>query len=118
MTVTTDLFRNESDPHAYQPGEDIFKQGSPGDAMYAVIEGSVNILRDGVVVDTIGPGGIFGEMALIDDHPRSATATVNSACKVARIDEKRFNFLVRQTPFFALHVMRVLTERLRKQTEA
>ena len=52
-------------------------------------------------------------MALIDTKPRSATATAVSACKLAPIDERRFLFLVQQTPFFALHVMRVMASRLR-----
>ena len=57
-----------------------------------------------------------GELALIDRRPRSATAVAVTACVLAPIDEKQFQFMVQQTPFFALQVMRVLTERLRRQT--
>jgi CRP-like cAMP-binding protein len=56
---------------------------------------------------------IFGEMALIDDAPRSATAVAKTDVELVPISEKQFLFLVSQTPFFALKVMRVLARRLR-----
>ncbi|HEU5100134.1 MAG TPA: Crp/Fnr family transcriptional regulator [Roseiflexaceae bacterium] len=62
-----------------------------------------------------GPGGIVGEMALIDDRPRSATAVAATDCRLVPIDERRFTFLVQQTPMFALAVMRVMAERLRRR---
>jgi len=54
------------------------------------------------------------EMALIDQAPRTATAVAKSPCKLAVITEKRFAFLVQTTPYFALHVMKVMAERLRR----
>ena len=56
----------------------------------------------------------MGEMALIDHGPRSATVTASTDCTLAEIDEKRFLFLVQQTPMFALSVMRLLSQRLRR----
>jgi CRP-like cAMP-binding protein len=82
--------------------------------MYAVSEGEVDILVHGKVVETVGPGGILGEMALIDTKPRSATAIAQTDCKLVPISEKRFTFLIQQTPHFALQVMRVMAERLRR----
>lgn len=114
----TNLFINETDPKHFSAGERIFSAGEPGSFMYGVIEGEVEIHKNGVVVDTVGPGGIFGEMALIDHTSRSATAVAKTDCKAAQIGEKRFYFLVQQTPNFALHLMRVLTERIRKKTQA
>ena len=64
----------------------------------------------------IGPGGIFGELALIDASPRSATATATSDCDLVALDERAFLFHVSQTPFFALSVLRVLADRLRRAT--
>ena len=58
-----------------------------------------------------GPGGIFGEMALIDGSPRSATARAKTDCVVAPINEKIFLFLVHETPYFAIAVMRTLADR-------
>jgi CRP/FNR family transcriptional regulator, cyclic AMP receptor protein len=57
---------------------------------------------------------IFGEMALIDDEPRSATAIAATDVELVPVSEKQFLFLVSQTPYFALKVMRVLAQRLRK----
>jgi len=81
--------------------------------MYVIRTGEVEIERDGKVVEKLVPGGIFGEMALIDGAPRAATATAKTACEVAPITEKTFLFLVHETPFFAISVMRTLAERLR-----
>jgi CRP-like cAMP-binding protein len=82
--------------------------------MYVVRTGEVEIERDGKVVDSVSPGGIFGEMALIDGAPRAATARAKTACEVAPITEKTFLFLVHETPYFALAVMRTLADRLRR----
>jgi CRP-like cAMP-binding protein len=82
--------------------------------MYVILEGEVELRIGGRVVETLGPGEPFGEMALIDHAPRIATATAKSDCRLVAVPEKRFLFLVQQTPYFALHVMRVMAERLRK----
>lgn len=82
--------------------------------MYVVRTGEVEIERDGKVVDSVSPGGIFGEMALIDGAPRAATARAKTACEAAPITEKTFLFLVHETPYFALAVMRTLADRLRR----
>jgi CRP/FNR family cyclic AMP-dependent transcriptional regulator len=113
-TTTIDLFRNTDDFKVYQPGEVIFREGEPGDCMYAVVEGEVAITARGSHVDTIGPGGIFGEMALIDAEPRSATAAVSTTAKVAPINQKRFMFLVQNTPYFSIQVLRIMSERMRR----
>jgi CRP/FNR family transcriptional regulator, cyclic AMP receptor protein len=59
-------------------------------------------------------GALLGEMALIDDNPRTANAVVKRASKLAQIDRRRFHFLVQQTPHFATHVMKTLADRLRR----
>jgi len=101
-------------PAIYAAGDTIFEVGQPGDLMYLVRSGEVDILIDGKVVDTIGPDSIFGEMALIDSAPRSATAVAKTDCTLLPINEKRFLFMVDETPFFALQVMRIMSTRLRK----
>jgi CRP-like cAMP-binding protein len=118
VSATTNLFLNETDPKHFAAGQKIFGEGDAGDYMYGVIEGQVEIHKGGQVVDTIGPGGIFGEMALIDHTGRSATAVAKTDCKAAQISEKRFYFLVQQTPNFALHLLRVLSERIRQKNLA
>jgi CRP-like cAMP-binding protein len=89
-------------------------EGAPGDVMYVVLEGEVELLVRSQVLEVAGPGDLVGEMALIDAKPRSATARAKSDCRLAPVDERRFLFLVHEHPFFALHVMRVLTDRLRR----
>ena len=113
MTATISLFRNATDCQSFSAGQVIFQEGQPGDVMYAVTEGEVDILVHNKVISTVGPDGILGEMALIDTEPRSATAIARTDCKLVPISAKRFTFLVQQTPHFALQVMRVMAERLR-----
>ena len=113
--TTIDMFRHSTDCVSFTAGQVIFRKDDPGLVMYAVTEGEVEIISTGKVILSIGPGGIFGEMALIDEAPRSATAVAKTPCKLVPIDKKRFTFLVQQTPFFALSVMRIMSERLRKQ---
>jgi len=114
MTATISLFRNATDCEAFSASQVIFQEGQPGNIMYAVTEGEVDILVHNKVLETVGPGGLLGEMALIDTKPRSATAIARTDCKLVPISEKRFAFLVQQTPHFALQVMRVMAERLRR----
>jgi CRP/FNR family transcriptional regulator, cyclic AMP receptor protein len=113
QSATIDLFRNATEFIVVAPGEVIFQKGEPGDQMYAVVEGEVDIATPGDHHFTIGPGGIFGEMALIDASPRSATARAKSACKVVPVNQKQFMYMVQNTPFFAIQVLRVMAERMR-----
>ncbi len=114
MTATVSLFRNATDCESFSAGQLIFQEGQSGDVMYAVTEGEVDIRIHDKVIETVGPGGILGEMALIDTKPRSATAIARTDCKLVPINEKRFAFLVQQTPHFAVQVMRVMADRLRR----
>lgn len=109
-----ELFRHAGNTRRYAPGEVIFAAGDPGDCMYAVVEGEVEIRIGERTVERSGPGDVIGELALIDRSPRSATAVAATECTLAPVDEKRFQFMVQETPFFALQVMRILAERLRR----
>lgn len=109
-----ELFKRESDVRTFQAGDTIFAEGDAGDSMFGVLEGEVAIQKSGHVLETVGIGGLFGEMSLIDESPRSATAVAVTQCKVAALGRKRFTFLVQQTPYFALEIMHVLAVRLRR----
>ena len=85
--------------------------------MYVVKEGEVEVIVNKTVVDTIGPGGVIGEMALIEAKPRSATVVTKTVCQLLPIDEPRFLSLVQQRPQFSLEIMRMLADRLRKMDE-
>jgi len=116
MTAVT-LFQHSKDFETYAAGEVIFETNQPGEKMYVVQEGEVDLLIHGKLVETLHEGGIMGEMALIEHAARVGTAVARTDCKVVPIDEKRFTFMVQQTPFFAIQVMRILAERLRKADE-
>lgn len=108
------LFEQYSTVKEMDAGETVFEQGDGAEAMYVVLEGAVDLAVDGEVLDTAEPGQIFGEMALVDDEGRSATATAKERTLLAVVNERRFRFLVQEHPFFALHVMRVLASRVRR----
>jgi CRP/FNR family cyclic AMP-dependent transcriptional regulator len=109
-----ELFRHETNLKALPSCETLFKEGDRGDLMYVLISGTADIIVHNQVVETIEPGAIVGEMAMIDEGGRSATVIAKSDCQLLPIDKKRFNFLIQQTPNFAVHVMRVIATRLRK----
>jgi CRP/FNR family cyclic AMP-dependent transcriptional regulator len=112
-----EIFSREPDVRSFSSGTHIFREGDPGDCMFVIVEGAVEIHSHGTVVDRLRAGEIFGEMALIDSRPRSAAAIAATDCKLAAISEKRFLRLIEQTPKFALQIMRVMTERLRRRSE-
>ena len=112
------IFKHASDAQQLEPGDGLFKEGDPGDCMFAVVEGEVELSRNGSVVEVVGSGGILGELALVDPAPRSADATARTAARVVRVDQRQFTFLVHEHPTFALQVMAVMADRLRKMNEA
>ena len=108
------LFRDQPDVIAVAAGDYIFRSGESSKLMYLVIEGDVDLMLGDTVVETAGEGAFIGEMALIDDGPRSASARARGECRVFPIDETRFQLLVKETPFFALQMMKTLARRLRQ----
>lgn len=99
---------------SFAQDEIIFREGEPGDRLYIVAEGQADIVADGQVLETVEAGGILGELALIDDKPRSARAVARTDCVLTPITRQHFLTLVQRTPLFALQVMRVMAERLRR----
>jgi CRP/FNR family cyclic AMP-dependent transcriptional regulator len=109
------IFRNAQTVREVAAGDVIFEEGSGGEEMFGVIEGEVELrLPDGHTFK-IAQDDTFGEMAVIDSSPRSATAVALADTKLAVIDKSTFLFLVHETPLFALQVMKTLTERLRSR---
>jgi len=113
-----DLFRQDTDTVQLVPGDFLFHEGDKRDKMYVLLEGEMDIRLGDYVVETAKEGALIGEMALIDDSPRAANAVAKSACRLASIDQRRFDFLVQQHPHFARHVMRELANRLRHMNAA
>jgi len=112
------LFRNSTNFRAYKAGEVIFREGDVGAEMFVVRNGSVDIRLGEKTVATLAQDEIFGEMALVDKQPRSATAVAATDCELVPIDMKHFLFLVTQTPNFSVQVMQILTYRLREMDAA
>jgi CRP-like cAMP-binding protein len=109
------IFEKETTVATYAAGSVIFKEGETRKSMYVVKTGEVDLLVCGELVETVAEDGFFGEMALIDQEPRSATAVAKTDCSLIAINEKQFLFMVQETPFFAIMVMRTLAGRLRKR---
>ena len=97
----------------YAEGDTIIRKGAVAREMFLLKRGRVDIVIHDRTVEEIGPGGIFGEMALIDHAPRAAEVVARADCDVIPIDEKLFVSLVQDAPYFALDVMRVLATRIR-----
>ncbi len=114
---TLKLFQDSDDYRSYQEGDIVFSSGSIALEMYVIKEGQIEVIYNEQVLETLSPGDIFGEMALIDDRPRSATTRAKTDSKLVPIDKERFSFLIQQTAFgsdFAIHVMKVMADRIRK----
>jgi len=111
------IFDRATDFAVYKAGDVIFNQGDEAHSMYVIIEGEVeiDILPD--LQETVDKGGFFGEMALITDDPRSATVRAKTDVKLVAVDERRFDFMVQETPGFAITIMRILVQRLRRRNQ-
>jgi CRP/FNR family transcriptional regulator, cyclic AMP receptor protein len=117
--TTFEFLRHEPVIQDYKQGQTIFKEGDPdSECMFAVIAGVIEIRIGSQTVERVEPVHVFGEMALIEQRPRSATAIAAVDSRVALIDKKRFLRLIEQTPHFALNMMQVISERLRRATSA
>jgi CRP/FNR family transcriptional regulator, cyclic AMP receptor protein len=107
------LTGNNVDTQFFKAGSVIFREGDEAHELFVVKKGEVRIQIGNRTISELSTGSIFGEMALIDNEPRSANAIAVSDVEVVPVSEKQFLFLVGQTPYFALKVMRVLAQRLR-----
>jgi CRP-like cAMP-binding protein len=99
------------------PGETLFQKGDRAVAVYVVKSGKLEIFDGDGVYETVGPGDLLGEMALIDKAPRSASVRAVSECAVAPIDAQKFITMIESHTGFGIAVMRVLVRRLRAMDE-
>jgi CRP/FNR family cyclic AMP-dependent transcriptional regulator len=102
----------------FKAGGIIFREGDPASEFFVIQSGKVDIRLGNRLLGTLSDRDIFGEMALIDAAPRSATAIAATDVKIVPVGEKQFLFLVSRTPYFALNIMRVLARRLRATNTA
>jgi CRP-like cAMP-binding protein len=99
-------------------GQVIIDVGDPAREFFVIRRGKVVVRIGNRTLDTLGDGDVFGEMALIDAGPRSATVIAETDCEVTPVSEKQFLFMISEAPYFALSVMRVLVDRLRRANQA
>ncbi len=102
-----------SETRAVKAGEVIFSAGDPDGHLFVVRDGSVAIRLGDKLVERVGPSQVFGEMAVVDHGPRSATAVAEVDSVIVPVSEAQFLALVQEAPYFALEVMRVLVRRIR-----
>jgi CRP/FNR family cyclic AMP-dependent transcriptional regulator len=107
------LTGNDIESQRVKAGSVIFREGEEAHELYVIKSGEVRIQIGNRTVAELSRDSVFGEMALIDSEPRSATAIAVTDVELVPVSEKQFLFLVSQTPYFALKVMRVLAQRLR-----
>jgi di/tricarboxylate transporter/CRP-like cAMP-binding protein len=103
------------------PGQTVFSQGDPGDALYVIVDGAVEIrgahAGAGERVAVLGPGDCLGEMALVTGDPRSAAAVALSPTRLLRLDKERFRVLSERHPVFLRELARVLCRRIARTSE-
>lgn len=108
------LFKNASSTKDFKAGETVFKAGDEhNQLMYAVKTGSLQVSIAEKVIDTLGPNDVFGEMALLEDMPRSADVIATEDTVLIEVDEAQFLKTVQMNPYFAIQMMRILSGRLR-----
>ena len=116
--VLADLLREAGDivPLRVIPGKPIMTAGEKGLYMYVVLEGRVAVMVQNRVVERVGPGGVLGEMALVDDTPRAASAVAETDCSLLPVSRSDFLALIKHKPSFGVALLRTLADRLRYMT--
>lgn len=112
-----ELFRFNGKRVTVPAGRRVFSAGDRGNVMFVVMSGQVDIYVGDEVVERAEVGTMFGEMALISEEPRAATAVAVTDCELVAIDTLQFYSLVQQAPSFATKVMKVMAERLRRMNQ-
>jgi CRP/FNR family cyclic AMP-dependent transcriptional regulator len=117
MKITKNLFQQYV--KTFEPGQVIFKEGETGEVMFVIIQGEVEIRKrtagtTSKTLITFHEGDIFGEMALIEKKPRSATAIATKASRMLVMNEGLLDKMLENNPDFAKKMIRILSERIRK----
>lgn len=115
--IFCELFSHNPNIVAVPAGQTLFNEGEEGHLMDVLSIGSAEVIVNNRVVEKLCHGSIVGEMGIVSPGPRSATVLASEDCEFVEIDEKRFRFLVQQTPYFALQIMRLMAERLRNTNQ-
>jgi CRP/FNR family cyclic AMP-dependent transcriptional regulator len=120
MKITKNIYQKYA--KSFEPGEILFREGEPGDVMFIIIQGEVEIrkrtsAKTARTLITFHEGDIFGEMALIEKKPRSATAIAVTPCRTLAMNETLLDSMIENNPDFAKKMIRILSERIRKANQ-
>ena len=102
----------------FPSGSVIFREGDPGDCLYVLQSGVVEMLIHDKVVDVCGANEAMGFLSVIDGSPRTATARVKEAAEVSVIDQRKFRFMIDEVPNFAYYIMDAMAHRIRGMRQA
>jgi len=103
---------------SFSAGSTVFRQGDPGDCMYIVQSGVIEMVIGDKVVEVCGANEAIGFMSMIDTAPRSSTARVKEAVELSILDQRKFRFMVDEVPNFALYIMGAMARRIRGMSRA
>ena len=107
------MFQNWQEVEEFDPEAVIFTEGDPADELYVILAGEVALTLHGESLGSERKGSIIGEMAMLESATRNATATARGKVKLAKIDRRQLQKLIRESPEFSLRAMTVLANRLR-----
>ena len=102
----------------FAAGSVIFTEGDPGDCMFVVQSGVVEMLIHDKVVDVCGPNEAIGFLSVIDNAPRTSTARVKETASVSVIDERKFAFMLDEVPNFSKYILGAMAHRIRGMRNA
>jgi CRP-like cAMP-binding protein len=98
----------------YEPGTTIVRQGEPGIGFFLIVDGQVEVARDGHRLRELGPGEFFGEMALLEERARTATVTAVTRTRCLQLVRWDFRALLQEHPHLAIRILEVVVRRLRE----
>ena len=107
------IIARASDEVAVSAGKTLVEEGKPGHEFFLILEGSASVARGGKKVATLGPGQYFGEMALLDRGPRSATVKADSDLTVLVLGQREFSGVLDEVPGLARKLLQIMATRLR-----
>ena len=113
-TIDMRQFARGAGPNlTFAAGSVVFNKGDPGNCMYIVQSGTIEMVIGDKVIETVGSNEAIGFMSMVDTAPRSSTARVKDACELSVIDARTFRFMVDEIPNFALYIMNAMARRIR-----
>ncbi len=109
-----DSIARQLSERSYEPGAVIVKQGEPGVGFYLIDEGKVEVEQGGRVLTTLGPGDFFGELALLEDVPRTASVIARAPTRCLQLVRWNFRAILKENPDIAVRLLETAVRRLRR----